>query len=402
MVSMKTFLSVLLVALTVLGFSPAFAADDSNASADPLVVSNYIAWWAHDDRGYHPAVAFMYQNESGEDLSDQLIRFQARFMDIKNNFLTVERKEVRGVLENGAQQRNVMVGPEAYELSIDSHSWPQIECKVLYKVGDEDEAHQLLLARTDAVTMTNEEAMQQILAHATRYVKAKPGRRKKKVTQTADAQPNDVAPVALSAGPSLPLNGPPPAAGSSSGTRTPKPTPPRTSDVGWHFKNPAGLSDDFFDFEQSFGRQVTFEASPNKWTWAKYQPPGDVALFAGAKQPGSKVDIVVAVVRSSKQIAEGQLIALGKEFIGKYRSQLLGSPARTVRYLPTGRVQSTNLPSSAYHFTIYSTNDTPDDNRYYVVLSKVPGSSDSVLLDQAKRVKLLRFLLPVVGESSDQ
>jgi hypothetical protein len=96
---------------------------------------------------------------------------------------------------------------------------------------------------------------------------------------------------------------------------------------------------------------------------------------------------------------ESQLIALGKEFIAKYKSQLLGAPVRTVRYLPGGRVQQTSLAAAAFHFTIYATNDSADDNRYYVALSRVPGSSEAMLLEQAKKSKLLRFMLPVMGDS---
>ena len=390
---------LILVAALVLSQLPSQAQSDATSS-DPLLLSSYIAWWAHDDRGYHPAVTFVYQNESGDDLSDQLIRFQARFLEIKNNYLSVTRNDIRGILEKGQQKNSTLIGSEPYELPIDANAWPTIECKVLYKIGDESEAHQLLLARVDRVTMTNEEALQRILSQTPghpRQVKRAVSKRKRHEppSETSEAAQAPEAPLAATA---LPLNG---RNGKDAKTMPPKLVDKKPDNL-WHFKNGAGLSDDFFQFEQAFGRPTTFDASSAKWTWAKYQPPGDVEIYAGARQPASKTDIVVAFIKSRKAISEPQLVALGKEFIGKYKSQPLGSPVRTVRYLPTGRVQITNLAAPTYHFSIFSTNDSPEDNRYYVVLSRLPSNAETTLLDQARRSKLIRFMLPVLGDAGDQ
>jgi hypothetical protein len=418
---MRNLRFLLLIALMMLSLIPAYADGDTSSDSDSLVVSNYVAWWAHDDLGYHPAVAFLYQNESGEDIPE--IKFQARFMDVRNNYLSVTR-DTRPHLERNAQRHDTVMGNESYELSIDTKSWPQIECKILYKIADEPEAHQLLLARVEQITMTGEEAVQRLLSQApARRVKGKTGKRKHKIepVDTSTASHDNPPPAApapeapLSAGSALSLtaknngnNGN--NAGNNSSTKNKETKESRESkktivdkraDSGWHFKSAAGVSDDFFDFEQAYGRPVTYEAAPSKWTWAKYQP-GELEIYAGAKSGSSKVDVVVAFVRSKKPLPESQLIALGKEFIAKYKSQLLGAPVRTVRYLPGGRVQQTNLSAAAFHFTIYATNDSADDNRYYVALSRVPGSSDATLLDQAKKSKLLRFMLPIMGDAVEQ
>jgi hypothetical protein len=417
---MRNLRLLLLIALILLSQIPAYADGDSSSDSDALVVSNYIAWWAHDDLGYHPAVAFLYQNETGDEIPDQ-IRFQARFMDIRNNYLSVTRSDIRPLLQKGAQRHDTLVGNESYELSIDTKSWPQIECKILYKIGDESEAHQLLIARVEQITMTGEEAVQRLLSAPSRRVKSKTVKHKRKTDQVGDTSTvnqDQTAPpasqeVPLSAGSALSLTA---KGNSNSSTKNKdakdnkdtkdreakKVTVDRKIESGWHFKNAAGVSDDFFDFEQAYGRPVTYEAAPNKWTWVKYQAQSDIEIYAGAKPGSSKADIVIAFVKSKKPLPEGQLIALGKEFISKYKSQLLGAPVRTVRYLPGGRVQQTSLSASSFHFNIYSTNDPTDDNRYYVALSRVPGSSDLILLEQAKKSKLLRFLLPVMGDAVDQ
>jgi hypothetical protein len=399
---MRNLRFLILIALMVISQIPVYADNDSSSDSDSLVVSNYVAWWAHDDLGYHPAVAFLYQNETGDDIPE--IRFQARFVDIRNNYLSVTR-DTRPLLPKSYQRHDILMGNESYELSIDTKSWPQIECKILYKAGDEAESHQLLLARVEQITMTSEEALQKLLAQApSRRVKAKPVKRKHKVDPTPDTstvnQGQGTAPEApLSAGSALPLSGrdnnnnknninSTKSKGTKESNEPKKTTADKKADSGWHFKNSAGVSDDFFDFEQAYGRPLTYEAAPNKWTWAKYQTQGDLEIYAGAKSGSSKVDVVVALVRSKKPMPESQLIALGKEFIAKYKSQLLGAPVRTVRYLPGGRVQQTSLAAAAFHFTIYATNDSADDNRYYVALSRVPGSSE-----------VLRFMLPVMGDS---
>jgi hypothetical protein len=399
---------VLLAVLLCTQLPVSVLADEGN---DPLVVSDYIAWWAHDDRGYHPAVTFLFQNESGEDISDQLVRFQARFLEIKNNYLSVSRSEIRPNMTRGEQRNYTLIGSEPYELPIDLSAWPQIECKVLYKIGDEADAHQLLIARVDTVTMTNEEALQRILSqHSTRRVKRMVSKKKKKtdssdMSQTAYSPAQAPPPEVPLTATAMSLNGKPePDHKSNRGDTKASASklPDKKPDSPWHFNKNAGLGDDFFEFEQAFGRPTTYDASSAKWTWAKYQPPGDVEIYAGARQPGSKADVVVAFLKSRRQVSEPQLISLGKEFVGRLKSQPLVNPTRTVRYLPSGRVQVTNLAASSLHFSIYATNDTPEDNRYYVILSRLPSNAESTLLDQARRSRLLRFVLPVLGDANDQ
>src|SRR5277367_1095112 len=85
------FLAALMYSLNAL----AIAQDGVSKKADPIDLLSYIAWWSHDDAGYHPAITFKYENLSGEDLTGSELRFQARFTDLRNNYLSVRRNDVK-------------------------------------------------------------------------------------------------------------------------------------------------------------------------------------------------------------------------------------------------------------------------------------------------------------------
>jgi hypothetical protein len=158
------------------------------------------------------------------------------------------------------------------------------------------------------------------------------------------------------------------------------------------------LGDDFFDFEQSFGRPVTFDPTSGKYTWAKYARPNDVEVYVGARQPTSKADVVVAVVNTPKLLPEASLAQMGKDFAGKMKGQPLSNATRTVKYLPSGRVQITTFTGSAYHFSIYMTTDASEVNHYYLILTRLQSNLESVIGDQARRSKLIHFLAPLFSE----
>ncbi len=383
----------LLVALAFAWNVTVFAQDEGARKGDQLQLLSYIAWWSHDDAGYHPAVSFKFENTSSEDLSGSELRFQARFTDLRNNYLSVKRMDVKVPnLEPGHQLYETMTCRDPYELPISIDSWPQIECKVLYKVNDDQEPHQLLIARVDEVTMTNEEAVEKML-RAQPITRTPRGKRKRKVDTTAEP------PLAATA---LPLSGSMPdkkdnPAPKSTGVKSKGVE--KSSEGGVHVRTSAGLGDDFFDFEQSFGRPITFDSTSGRYTWAKYSRPNDFDVYVGARQPSSKADMVIVVVSNSKPIAEPTLIQIGKDFAGKMKGQSLNGPSRTVKYLPTGRVQVSALSASAYHFSIYATTDASEVNHYCLILSRLPGNFESIVADQARRSKLVHFLTPLFGEN---
>ena len=124
-------IAVLLILNCASGLScqAAIAEDSDLGNTQPLPskhlqVVNFITWWSHDAVGYHPAIIIKYENISGRDLSGQVIRFQGRFTDVRNGYVTVARKELHEDLPVGGQKFLLMRGPSSFELPIDENSWP--------------------------------------------------------------------------------------------------------------------------------------------------------------------------------------------------------------------------------------------------------------------------------------
>lgn len=124
----------------------------------------YITWWSHDSNGYRPTILVKIQNTSNEDLTGELIRFQARFLDLRYGSVTVGRTEVHQDFGKGKVLYVLLKGRDATELSGDANEWPLLECKVMCRVGEvEDEGTQtLLITKVDAITMTDDDAFYKI------------------------------------------------------------------------------------------------------------------------------------------------------------------------------------------------------------------------------------------------
>jgi hypothetical protein len=359
------------------------------------MISRYITWWSHNETGYHPAIYIRYENDSGHDMSGQLIKFQCRFTDIRNGYVTIGRKEMRTALPNTSSRAILLRGPQAFELPIDENLWPTIECKVMSRVGEvgDEGTQDLLLSRLESITMTDEEASE-------RLEKQDDMRKGKYVKQPAQKNHTNEPEKPLSANtPMFRLTDPTPektAAGKGGKKQTAK-TP--TLDFSLPAKGP-GLGDDFFDFEQAFGRPADFEPSSGSWTWVQYRAPDASDVIVGARHPNSKADVVIAKVLSNKPFTDSQASAFARVYAGKYKAQPLGSANHSVRYLASGRVQVTTMASSTYHLTVYNIGDAKDGN-YVLILSRIPGTVEGTLAEQVRTSRMLNFLKPpVLGEAA--
>jgi hypothetical protein len=358
--------------------------------APPLMISKYVTWWSHDATGYHPAIYLQYENDSGHDLSGQLIRFQCRFTDIRNGYVTVARKEMRTALANTRSQRVILRGPTPFELPIDENGWPNIECKAMSRTGEvgDEGTQDLILCRLESITMTDEEALE-------RLEKQDDIRKGKYVAQPGQKGRSNQPEKPLTATtPLLRLTDPTPKNGGKSDTKPASKSP--SIDFSIPAKGP-GLGDDFFDFEQAFSRPVEVDPSSGRWTWVHYREPDNSDIFVGARHPNSKADVVVASVHSNKPLTDSQAIAIAHVYAGKYKAQPLGSATHSVRYLASGRVQVTAMASSTYHLSVYNIGDAKDGN-YILVLSRIPGTVEGTLTEQVRTSRLLNFLKPVIGE----
>ena len=357
------------------------------------MISKYVTWWSHDATGYHPAIYLQYENDSGRDLSGQLIKFQCRFTDIRNGYVTVARAEMRTALANTHSQRIILRGPTPFELSIDENLWPTIECKVMSRIGDigDEGTQSLILCRLDSMTMTDEEALE-------RLEKQDDIRKGKYTSQPRTKTANEGQQKPLMANmPLLKLAGQSPDKGP--GAKSDK--KPNGKSASIDFSIPAkgpGLGDDFFDFEQAFGRPLEFEPQSGHWTWVHYREPDGSDVFVGARHPNSKADVVIASVHSNKPLTDTQVGTIAHVYAGKNKAQPLGSPNHSVRYLPSGRVQVTTMASSTYHLFVYNIGEAKDGD-YILILSRIPGTIESTLTEQVKSSRLLNFLKPVLGET---
>ncbi len=275
-----------------------YSGDDApypEKSVHKIQAQSVLTWWSHDATGYHPAVGLILENSSPKDLSGTLIRYQARFLDLRNGYTQVAREEWDGEFHRNQQRFLKMRGPTPYELPIDKDQWPRIECKVMCRVGTVgDEATQdLVVTRIDKITMTDEEAMEKLRQDQGRRITRQPSFQAESPTprKPKETKRDPVKPLVATAG-SL--------AGDRPGFSK---APPPANRVGLNrllAQTPfAGLGDDFFAFEQAFKRPRETDAKDAAFTWARFVPDADgVEIIVGSKGRTGKADIIVATVPS--------------------------------------------------------------------------------------------------------
>lgn len=161
----RVFALTLIAAVGLGTFCPPTIAQGASADSDSKTLKieavNFLTWWFHDATGYHPAILLRLENASGVDLSGVLVKFQARFTNLRTGYINVARVEKRIEYPPGKRQVILLRAPKAYELPIDQHLWPRIECKVMCRVGDvgDEETQDLLVTKLDSLTMSFDEAM---------------------------------------------------------------------------------------------------------------------------------------------------------------------------------------------------------------------------------------------------
>jgi hypothetical protein len=372
--------------------SAAYSQSDTAAPAATKISTDYyVAWWMHDATGYHPAIYMILQNTSAADLSFKPIKFQGLFRDLKNGYVTVARDEIRREFRPNQQILLLLEGPKAFELPIDKNAWPVIECKVMCRVAsiDDDSATQdIVVTKLAQEAMTEEEATSRIQDYSHPHMIKAQSRR----------EHDHVAPAKPMMATALPLNSSAPHARGAGGAE-------HAHDGLSHLlssSRSAGLGDDFYDFEQLFGKPIDFTyIHDTKWTWARYSAGAapTLSFFAGSRGHSSKVDYIVAVVPSESVQDDAQLLSLGKVLAGKLKSQPLSTPSKTVKYLSTGRIQLTNASAPSYKlFVIAPRGAGAEDNNYILGVSRLPGDPRLVLADNARHTPMLRAMSPVLSD----
>lgn len=374
-----------------------YSSDDApypEKSVQKIQAQSVLTWWSHDATGYHPAVGLILENSSPRDLSGTLIRFQGRFLDLRNGYTQVAREEWDGEFHRNQQRFLKMRGPTPYELPIDKDQWPRIECKVMCRVGTVgDEATQdLVVTRIDKITMTDEEAMEKLRQDQGRRIVS----RKEPAYQTESRKPKEtrrepVKPLVATAG-SLSPDRP--------GASKVKGVAPRAGLNRLLAQTTfAGLGDDFFAFEQAFKRPRETDAKDAGWTWARFVPDADgVEIIVGSKGRTGKADIIVAVVPSFLVSQDSQVVTLAQLLYKKHKTDRLKGPQYSVRYLPSGRVQVGTLSGTGCRGAIFfPRGQVGNDSNYLIQLSRLPEDLDNLLSAQTKRVPMLSVYSPFAG-----
>jgi len=372
--------------------------DSQNQRSSRLQPQSVLTWWSHDATGYHPALGILVENSSPQDLSGTLIRFQGRFLDLRNGYTQVAREEIDGEFHRNQQRFIILRGPTPYELPIDKDQWPRIECKVMCRVGtvNDDATQDLVVTRIDRITMTDDEAMEKLRQDQGKRIvsrqpalppDAPPPPKKPKETKQPKVEPEK--PLLATAG-------------SLSGDKINK-VPPVTPRGGLNRLllqgTFAGLGDDFFSFEQAFKRPRETDARDPGWTWARFVPDADgVEIIVGSKGRTGKADIIVATIPSFLVSQDSQVVTLAQLLYRKHKTDRLKGPQYSVRYLPSGRVQVGALSGTGCRGAIFfPRGSVGNESNYLIQLSRLPEDLDNLLSAQAKRVPMLSVYSPFAG-----
>lgn len=383
------------------GWLPALADNDSDFAEPPrirkLAAVSSVSWWSHDATGYHPSILIKLENYSGNDLTGQLIRIQGRFVDLTNGIVTIARREVRQGFVPHQQIYVLLKGPQPFELPIDDNRWPVIECKVMCRVGDvgDESTQTLIVTRLESITMNDDDAMQRMsrLTDFSRTATASghaPRPAPANHKQGKPAKPEK--PLVATAG-KLPVG--------SASQAGKKPAAPGSASAAAYISagRLPGLGDDFYDFEKAFGLPTQTNSADKGWTWASYKHTDpNMTVLAGSKAHTGKVDIIILELPGSDLQKEDELVAVTRALSGSLKSQKLSQPARSVRYLPAGRMQLLTSTASGYH-TAYFTASPGASGSYsaYLVLSRVPGNIVDLLEEHAKNAVIIQPVAQLLG-----
>ena len=354
---------------------------DSGGQAAPkkLLATANVTWWFHSALGYHPAVLMRIENASGQRIDGAVIKFQARFTNLRDGYVNVARDEVRTNLEPGRQIIKFLYAPRAFELPIDQNAWPKMECKVMCKIGDDDDAptQTLIITKLNSMTMSYDDATNTL----TKLPDIRVGRQRSTFPST---EPHRVEkPLIAMAGS---LNG-----------KSDKPKVTMTQFLS--SSSIPGLGDDFYSFEKKYGMPAEYD-SGKEGMYARYQSQSpEMSLIVSSRGQTGKADLIVATVPPSQIKGEGQVTELAKAISGKFRSEAITAPTHSVRYLPNARLEFGSLNAKNYRCMYFVPGEAPGShsNAFIVVVTRLPGNILNVLRSEVPRSKLLKFLTPMIG-----
>jgi len=393
----------------------AYSSGDDNApDADPnpnhkpppkVSVPGYKTYWSHDAVGYHPCIIVALEGD-GSDMTCVPIQLQAQFRVLAEGLLTIGRTVTAFTLDNGRQQilTEPMQGKRAFELPINQADWPVIECKVMAKVGDatSDESQNLLLAKVEAVAMSDDDAR----AAVNFRLGSRPSKKKARPTAVASSTQTPPQSYASQSAPAYTAPPKPPvdekplvAVAAALGAPQPKAQSRLQEGFEQYLQKASlpGLGDDFYQFEKALGLPVDTDNRDKDWVWAAYVKHPQVKIYAGSKGRTGKADVVLAAISTDSALTDAQFANFARSLSSKFKSEKMAPPEHSVRYTQGGRVELTNIAAQSYRAVYFTTRDGDQNKVAIVAVSRQPGSLSELLKDEGQRTTLLHLLLKGLG-----
>lgn len=372
---------LLLVTLAV--FCPRSNAQSGDSKPKSLTVLNYQTGWSLDASGYHPAVYLLLENISGHDLSGETIKVQGKFTDIHTLEPSIARMEVRRSLKPMQQFPLAIVSPQVYELPREVSYWPILECKIMARVGNvgDEGTEYLLITKIESTTQTQDDAFQK-LNELTSYNR-RSGHSNKPPAEKERSKPSaPIKPLMASADKLKPAA----AFDNKNDSKS-------ESDL-FAQKSLPGLGDDFYNFEQSFGLPLATDTHNKDMTWAKFKHmPSSTDIMVGSREHTGKADMIVLLMPKNQTKEERPLVERAKIFAGKLKSQSLGPSLKSVKYLPSGRLEVTTTAGLGYKiYLLKPPHKTDKTESLILVLSRMSKEADVVVRSQIKDNEVLKTL----------
>lgn len=362
--------------------APAFAQETKSPAS--ITVLNYVSGWQLDSGGYHPALFMLVENTSGKDLSGLLIRFQARFVDLETAEVTIGRTEVRRDLKAHQQFPLSIASDAGFDLPQSIDMWPRIEAKLMCRVGDvgDEGTETLLITKIDEVARSADAAFEH-LNEATSYA-----------PQRATAASGGTARRTI-----MPAPQPPMLAKAAKLDEHYDPARQRPDSKPFLLSDAAlpGLGDNFYKFEQRFGLPKEYDVTHSEWTWARYEDAASGGqIIAGSHDRHDDADVVIIELPKASGMDVMRAIACARRLSGKLHSESLSAANKSVRYLPSGRIEIVSCNASGYR-AICTQSPGDSENSLILVLARSPQDPEQLLATQAPKVELLktvRFFAP--------
>jgi hypothetical protein len=383
--------ALLMLIVSLLAPPPMRAQSSQDMRPTSFMVLNYLTGWVHDSGGYHPAIFMLLENTSGHDLASTQIRLQAGFTDLETAEVSIGRKELRRDLKNHQQFSVSITDTQPFELPGEIQLWPTIEAKVMCRVGNvgDEGTETLMISKVDPTTHTEEEAFQSLNTatsfaphgRGTRTSPPPPSRPKRQ-----EQPPPEEKPLVATAGRVGDARRPPATnGGAHAGAQE------SSAMALLNSKSLPGLGDDFYQFEQRFGLPQEVDTKHTDWTWARYRHAATgVEIIGGAHERRGNVDVVIVTVPRSPGMDEFALSNVARNLSGHLHAQTLSGAGKSVRYVPSGRVELVTRSAPGYKVLCMSGSDQPD-NSLILVLSRGSQDVEQLLATQAQKVNLLKF-----------